>query len=157
MATSKETVQKILDDVRIPSDVDFELKGIPADENFTISFKENRESAYSHVKKVIDGQRLDKKQWRHYEVKTTQRMESGDFENCYLFINPDMNGILVRTEVSMRNVIGLLKPEYGDKFVYLSKPDGIVGIRDGKKTLLCLPYGRCLGRFCGGSLECVCS
>ena len=133
MATAKEIVRKILDDVGIPSDVDFELRGLPADETFTISFKENRGSACSHVKKVIDGQRLDKTKWRRYEVKTTQRLESGDFEMCYLFINPDKNGRMVRTEVSMRNIIGLLKPDYGDKFVYLSKPDGIVGIRDGKK------------------------
>ena len=133
MATAKETVQKILDDVGIPSDVAFELKGFPADESFTISFTENRESVCSHVKKIIGGQRLDKTKWRRYEVKTTQRMESGDFEMCYLFINPDKNGRMVRTEVSMRNVIALLKPVYGDKFVYLSKPDGIVGVRNGKQ------------------------
>ena len=54
-ATAKTVVRKFLDDVGILADVEFDLRGLPADETFTISFKENHESAFSHVKKVIDG------------------------------------------------------------------------------------------------------
>ena len=75
------------------------------------------------VQQVLEGQRISRTEWAKQEVVTVDR------NTCPIYINPDKNAQTTRTEIALKQVVGILRAKYDPAqfpFQIPSKQEGII-------------------------------
>ena len=73
------------------------------------------------VQQVLDGQRMSKTEWTKQDVLCVDR------NTCPLYINPDKNAQTTRTEIALKQVVGILRLKYDPvQFQMPNKREGII-------------------------------
>lgn len=124
--------QKIVREADIPP-VEFDVEGISPGTTYVIRFKEPPDVAARHVNKALQSQKTGTAQWKRYEVRCPGDAPTAPGTSELLFLNADKNGRQVKLEVGARKLVTILKAKHPEqKFVCLSKVEGIVGLAEGK-------------------------
>ena len=117
---AKALATTLLHEAGVPSG-SVEVEGMPAAKIFVLRFKDGGESAKKQIKKVLDDQRIDAKEWKKHTVKDTS-------DNAVpAWINPDKNNKTIKLEVSIKKLLELLRKHHADnRYECADRQEGVV-------------------------------
>lgn len=102
----------LLGDAGSHADTPFEVEGIPTNTTFAATFAGDELTAARRVRRVLDGQKTGKIEWRQRYIKSTENDGNGNPKESLLFTNVDKNLKTIRTEIGCRNVFNLLRDSH---------------------------------------------
>ena len=116
LVEATKATQKILEDAGMAPNA-AKLEGGKVNNKFVLRFPAGAKA----VQQVLDSQRISKTEWTKREVQSVDR------NVCPIYINPDKNAQTTRTEIALKQVVGILRGKYTSlQFQIPNKSEGVI-------------------------------